>query len=70
MSKAPAESEVAEVVSSAEAISLTNLSVKAGTQTLLSDVNVTFPAGEIALVVGPQWGWQIDFDADHRRADQ
>jgi len=53
VSKANAESEGGEAVSSAEAISLKDLSVQAGTQTLLSDVNVTFPAGEISLVVGP-----------------
>ena len=52
MSNANAEA-VGEMVSSAEAITLNNVSVQAGAQTLLSDVSVTFPAGEIALVVGP-----------------
>ena len=53
MSDANAEAEVGEAVSSAETIALKNLTVKAGDQTLLTDVSVTFPAGEIALVVGP-----------------
>ena len=53
MSKANVEAKVGETVASAEAISLENLSVQAGDQTLLTDVSVTFPAGEIALVVGP-----------------
>ena len=39
--------------SQAAAITLTDVAVRAGKQTLLSEVNATFPAGEISLIVGP-----------------
>ena len=40
-------------VSSADSISLNGLTIRAGTQTLMADVDARFPAGEISLVVGP-----------------
>ena len=53
MSEVNAENEVGGNVSSADEISLKNVSVRAGKQTLLTDVDIQFPAGEISLVVGP-----------------
>ena len=53
MSEANSENGVDQTDSSADNISLKNVSVKAGDQSLLSEVNAEFPAGEISLVVGP-----------------
>ena len=53
MSEAKVDSEVGGDVSKADEISLKNLTVRAGKQTLLTDVEIKFPAGEISMVVGP-----------------
>ena len=53
MSEVNAENEVGGSVSSADEISLKKLTVRAGKQTLLTDVDIQFPAGEISMVVGP-----------------
>jgi len=53
VSEAKVDSEVSASASSADEISLKNLTVRAGKQTLLTDVEIQFPAGEISMVVGP-----------------
>ena len=47
MSEVNVENGVGGDVSSADEISLKNLTVRAGKQTLLTDVDLQFPAGEI-----------------------
>jgi len=59
VSEANTENGVDQTDSSADNISLKNVSVKAGNQSLLSEVNAEFPAGE-----------KVNFDADHCRLDQ
>ena len=53
MSEANDGGEGDNAVSNADSITLKNLTVRAGTQSLLTDVDIRFPAGEISLVVGP-----------------